>query len=159
MTSSPLKPCLIKLAHMATSTLGTRLRAAMLRRKQNPATLARAAGTTEASVSNWLNDNVKVDHVKAVQLFRIADAAGIDPRELLLDDGVRVGESPAPYASHAVKPEVLKLSIQLVTEVLEQGNRELPPAKQAEAIQIAYDLLEEGLPQAKVLRFVLAAVA
>jgi hypothetical protein len=35
----------------------------------------------------------------------------------------------------------------------------LPPHKQAEAALLAFDLLEEGLPQAKVLRFVRAAVA
>lgn len=127
-----------------------------------PADLARASDSTTATVSNWRNGMVNPEHVKAAQLFKIADALKVDGRWLLLgsfgptgvhDPGTAHGES------HPVKSEVLKLAIQQVREVLEERNKSLPPAKEAEAIQLAYDLLEEGLPQAKVLRFVLAAVA
>lgn len=144
---------------MTTNTLGTRLRSALKRTQKTPVALAKDAGTTEATISNWLNDNVQVDHVKAVQLFRIADAAGIDARELLLDDGHRVADPSSGYASHPVQHDALTIAIQLVTEALVSGKRELPPQKQAEAIQLAYELLTEGLPRAKVLRFVHAAVA
>ncbi|KAG0905567.1 hypothetical protein G6F32_017153 [Rhizopus arrhizus] len=48
-----------------------------------PADLARAAKSTTATISNWLNDHVSASHVKAAQLFRIADAAKLDARELL----------------------------------------------------------------------------
>jgi transcriptional regulator with XRE-family HTH domain len=61
-------------------TLGQRLREAMDRQDMTPASLARAADTTEATVSGWLRDIVKPDHVKAVQLFKIADAAQMSPR-------------------------------------------------------------------------------
>lgn len=144
---------------MSQSTLGSRLRAAMKRNKQTPVSLAREAGSTEATISNWLNDNVRVEHVKAIQLFKIADAARIDARELLLNDGLHLASAQDAQASHPVKQEELSMAIQLVTEVLQESEHELPPRKQAEAIQLAYDLLEEGLPRAKVLRFVLAAVA
>lgn len=141
------------------ATLAGRLREAMARKKVTPAALARAADTTEGTISNWLNEAVRPEHVKAVVLFRIAEAAGIDPRELLLGEPLRVSETQAEYTSHPVQREHLTLAIQLVSEVLEQADRTLPPAKQAEAAQLAYDLLEEGLPQAKVLRFVRTAIA
>lgn len=144
---------------MTASTLGSRLRAAIDRKALAPAQVARDAGTTEATVSNWLLDKVNIEHVKAAQLFRIADAAGIDARELLLQDGRRVAESAASYESHPVSAESLRIAIQLVTEALEKSSHALPPDRQAEAIQLAYDLLEEDLPRAKVLRFVLSAVA
>lgn len=144
---------------MTPNSLGSRLRSALKRNQKTPVALAKDAGTSEATISNWLNDNVQVDHVKAVQLFRIADAAGIDARELLLDDGRRLAEPYAEYASHPVQQDALTIAIQLVTEALASGKRDLPPPKQAEAIQLAYELLTEGLPRAKVLRFVHAAVA
>ena len=126
-----------------------------------PGALARKSASTEMTISNWLNDAVQADHVKAAQLFRIADAVGADPRELLQGAPARYGvaEAQRSYASHPVKPDVLRIALQLVAETLAEGNLELPPSKQAEATQLAYDLIEEGLPQAKVLRFVLAAVA
>lgn len=125
----------------------------------SPASLAREAGTTEATISNWLNNNVRVDHVKAIQLFKIADAAGIDARHLLLDE-VRPGEvGSGSGPSHPLLQEHLTIAIQLVSEALGKPGLTLPPAKQAEAIHLAYDLLEEGMPGAKVLRFVRAAVA
>lgn len=145
---------------MGITTLGQRLRDAMSRRQLSPAKLAVVAQSTEATISNWLNDNVRADHVKAVQLFKIADAAGISPRDLLLGEaGSRIAEPETPYPSHPVKSEHLTIALQLVSEVLEAADRALPPAKHAEAVQLAYDLLDEGLPQAKVLRFVRTAVA
>lgn len=139
---------------MKPQTLGSRLREAMERKELSPAALARDAGTSGATISNWLNDLVRPEHVKAAQLYQIADAAGINDRELLLGDA----GAPVAHSSHPVKSEVLTLALQLVYEALESRSLILPPAKQAEAVQIAFDLLEEGMPRAKVLRFVLAAV-
>lgn len=133
----------------------------MDRQKLTPAGLARASGTTEATISGWLRDNVKPDHVKAVQLFKIADAAKTSPRTLLLGGQAaeRISEDHAEYWSQPERRDVLKLAFQLVAEVLESADLQLPPDKQAEAAMLAFELLEEGLPQAKVLRFVRAAVA
>jgi transcriptional regulator with XRE-family HTH domain len=125
----------------------------------SPAGLAREASTTEATISNWLNNNVRVDHVKAIQLFKIADAAGVDARYLLLDDARQEANPADAGPSHPLLQDHLTMAIQLVSEALAKPGLTLPPAKQAEAIHLAYDLLEEGMPGAKVLRFVRAAVA
>jgi transcriptional regulator with XRE-family HTH domain len=127
-----------------------------------PAALARASHSTTATISNWRNGNVDPEHVKAAQLYRISDALGVDGRWLLLGElgPTKVQDGTAVYgASHVVKSDVLKIALQQVREVLEEAKRTLPPAKEAEAVQLAYDLIEEGLPQAKVLRFVRAAIA
>lgn len=144
---------------MPSSTLGSRLRAAMHGKQLTPAALARLAGTTEATISNWLNDNVRVDHVKAIQLFRIADSVEVDARHLLLDDTRSMAENFSRDQSQPLQHDHLTMAVQLVSEVLAKAGRELPPPKQAEAILLAYDLLEEGMPGAKVLRFVRSAVA
>lgn len=144
------------------STLQTRVQQAMDAKSWSPADLARASQSTTATISNWRNGMVVAEHVKAEQLFRIADALEVDGRWLLTGEfgSSRVNESSPGYgASHVLQRDVLKIAIQLVRDVLAEGKKTLPPAKEAEAIQLAYDLLEEGLPQAKVLRFVLAAVA
>jgi transcriptional regulator with XRE-family HTH domain len=143
---------------MPAVTLSTRLQAAMEAQSMTPADLARASQSTTATISNWRNGQVAPEHVKAEQLFRIADALKVDGRWLLTGQtGPATGT--APVASHPVKSDLLTIALQLVSEILDERDRKLPPAKHAEAAQLAYDLLEEGLPQAKVLRFVLAAVA
>jgi len=127
-----------------------------------PADLARASDTTTATISNWLNDNVVPEHVKAVQLFKIADAVQLDPRELLLGDvgpKFTVRETVDEGPSQPVQTEDWKLAFQLVAEVLDERGLSLPPDKRAEVTLIAYDLLQEGLQRAKVLRFVQAAAA
>lgn len=144
---------------MNKSSLGDRLRAAMQARNLTPAGLAREAGTTEATVSNWLNNNVRVDHVKAIQLFKIADAAAVDARYILLGESMSSPDLASQPQSQPLLQEHLTMAIQLVADVLSQSGMTLPPAKQAEAIHLAYELLEEGMPGAKVLRFVRAAVA
>lgn len=144
---------------MSTSSLGSRLRAAMQARQLTPAELARLAGATDATMSNWLNDNVRVDHVKAMQLFRIADAVGVGARHLLLGDDQETFSPEQAPQSQPLQQQYLTMAIQLVAEALAKGGLTLPPAKQAEAIHLAYELLEEGMPGAKVLRFVRAAVA
>lgn len=129
------------------------------------AEVARRASTSEATVSNWILNNVKTDHVKALMLLNIADALEMDPRELLLGEpSAAVRESRASYsASHDLQPDALTVAFQLATEVEEAAllkrGQPLPPAKRAEIAKMAYELLEEDLPRAKVLRFVLSAVS
>lgn len=143
-----------------TRTLGARLKAAIEREKLSPAEVARRAKTTEATIHNWLNDLVNPEHVKAFRLFNIADAVGLNARELLIGDAaLRVSEPGAVYESHSVKSEILTIAIQLVVEELDRRNLALPPTRKAAAIKLAYDLLDEGIPQAKVLRFVLPNAA
>ncbi|HLU91597.1 MAG TPA: helix-turn-helix transcriptional regulator [Pedomonas sp.] len=151
---------------MPPETLGQRLEATMKARGLQPAEVARRAKTTEATIHNWLKDKVRTDHVKAFQLFNIADALEADPRSLLFGQWAAAGhirEHPEePYVSQVLKQEALTLAFQLATEAeeaLQKQGRTLPSSKRAELTQLAYDLLDEDLPRAKVLRFVLAAAA
>lgn len=119
------------------------------------ADVSRAANATEATIHNWLNDKVIVEHVKAKMLYSIAKAVRVDPYQLLLGDAPRVSqirEASATYGatSQDLQPDALTLAFQLVEEALE--GRSLPPEKRAEMVQICYDLIAEGLPRAKVLR-------
>ncbi|MBN8260979.1 MAG: transcriptional regulator [Xanthomonadales bacterium] len=142
-------------------TMGQRLAAGMRRAGlEKPADLARAANTSTATASNWLTDQVVPEHVKALQLFKMADAAKMDPRELLLGEAAppHFVADPAP-ASQPLQLDQMKIAFQLVAEALDGQGLTLPPAKRAEVTLLAYDLLIEGLPQAKVLRFVKAAAA
>ena len=134
---------------------------------KNAASVANDAGTTEATISNWVTDSVSPDNVKAAMLFAIADAVKEDPRYLL--GGSRrnvaqinvVRERETAYAAEPSQPvqlETWKIAFQLVAEAL--GNDlTLPPEKQAEVTLLTHDLLTEGMPRAKVLRFVRAAAA
>lgn len=145
---------------MRDKSIGERLSLAMQRVPLSSAELARAAGTTEATVSNWINDKVHVDHVKALQLFKIADAAKMNPRELLLGEkAARVAESQAYYQSHPLQHDLLIIALQQVSEVVDVNNLPMPPAKRAELTLSVYELLADGVPEAKVLRFVRAAAA
>ena len=157
---------------MNPSTLGQRLKAAMDACAKNAAAVAVDAGTTEGTISNWVNNSVSPDNVKAAMLFAIADAVKEDPRYLLHGTRDRrlsaVREPSTPYAgpapnfgyepSQPVQLDAWKIAFQLVAEAL--GNDlTLPPDKQAEVTLLTHDLLTEGMPRAKVLRFVRAAAA
>ena len=149
---------------MDRGTLGSRLSARMAELDLHAAEVARRAKTSEATVSNWCTDKVRIEHVKASQLMNIADAVDMDARELLLGEprheNAAVHESSAVYPSQDLQPDALKLAFQLATEVshgLSARGLALPPEKLGELTQLAYELLIEGLPRAKVLRFVLAA--
>lgn len=150
------------LVAMAPGTLGTRLKAAMHQAGLTPVTLARKSASTEMTISNWLNDAVQAEHVKASQLFRIANAVGMDAQLLLLGRATRTASQAVQTTEHGDSPvqaETLRLALQLVAEILNERDSELPPAKQAEAVTLAYELLAEGLPEAKVLRFTRSAIA
>lgn len=153
---------------MPNTTLGQRLAAALLASEiGQPADLARAAKTSTATISNWMKDAVTPENVKAIQLFQIADAVGADPRYLLFGthSKPRVNDSHGSYSaqqsseSQPVKQEEWTLAFQLVAEALDDRGLTLPPAKRAEVTLLAYELLQEGLQRAKVLRFVQAAAA
>lgn len=77
------------------------------------------------------------------------------------DAGIRgfvagvVADSASHRASQPLRRDDLKMALQLATEALD--GKVLPPAKHAELVTLIYELLEEGLPEAKVLRFARAA--
>lgn len=150
---------------MTARTIGSRLSARMDERNLHAAEVARRARTSEVTVSNWINDNIHVDHVKATTLLGIADAVDMDPRYLLLGEPspiYGINESSPAYSSQDLKPDTLTLAFQLATDVqaeLGKHGKTVPPSKLGEFARLAFELLEEGLPRAKVLRFVLAAAA
>lgn len=148
---------------MAALTLGTRLAEALRERKMSPAALAREARTSEATISNWLNDNVQPDHVKAKLLFAITAAAGVEPAWLLSGEGRRdrlsVAEQAVTYGSQPVSRDTLRIALQQVSEVVDTHNLPMTPAKRAELTLAVCEMLEDGLSEAKVLRFVRAAAA
>lgn len=61
--------------------------------------------------------------------------------------------------SQPLKPETLRIALQLATEALEDRGMTMSPSKRAEFVVMLYELLEEGLPEAKVLRFARQAAA
>lgn len=150
---------------MSRDTLGQLLETQLKLLKLQPIDVARRAKTTDVTIHNWLKDKVKPENVKATQLFQIAEAVDLDARELLTGTpsrAQRLREPEGEYESQPLKPEALTLAFQLATEAedaVQKHGRTLPPSKRAELTQLAYELLDEGLPRAKVLRFVLAAVA
>jgi transcriptional regulator with XRE-family HTH domain len=84
-----------------------------------------------------------------------------DERHTSYTDDMRVRDRAARTAwddpVRPVRQDVLKAALELSAEAL--GEKALPAAKQAELITLVYELLEEGLPKAKVLRFARAASA
>ncbi len=55
--------------------------------------------------------------------------------------------------------EQLRLAIQLVSEVIANNRLTISPEKHAEIITLVLELIQEGLPQATVLRFASIAAA
>jgi transcriptional regulator with XRE-family HTH domain len=73
-----------------------------------------------------------------------------------MKEGPGVSETAPQSQSQAVRYDVLTVAIQLAEEALE--GRTLPTEKRAELVGLIYEMLEEGLPNAKVLRFARAAM-
>lgn len=148
---------------MDRSPISQRLATALDAAGMSQAQLARAVDTTTATVANWMNDKVTVEHAKADMLFRMARALRIRPEWLLYGEGQEVA-APSPSSDQAavsqpVKPDVLTIALQLTAEVLEERGKHFTPAQHAEFVSTLYELLEEGMPEAKVLRFARAAAA
>ncbi len=148
---------------MKNGTLSTRLAEALADADLKPADLARLADTTDATISNWLKGTALVEHVKAINLFRIAEVLRVSPQWLLLGEGSKsaaAGPIAGPaQSSQPVKPEVLTIAMELTSEALEGRGRELPLPKRAQLLAAIYELLEDGVPEAKVLRFARSAAA
>ena len=88
---------------------------------------------------------------------RLCAAAGVRLDWLVTaQEPMRTSENATQSAvSHALRRDDLTMALQLAAEALE--DKYLPPPKHAELVTLIYELLEEGLPQAKVLRFARAA--
>lgn len=136
------------------NTLGQRLAAAMKKAGHpRPADLARAAKSTTATISNWLNDHVSASHVKAEQLFRIADAAKLDARELLYGvNGRAVGESGNAYIPSQAHLDVWQDAYELVSHLVAENGLEIDHRRHAALDLLAFELLMDGFSRSKVAR-------
>jgi transcriptional regulator with XRE-family HTH domain len=136
------------------NTLGQRLAAAMKKAGHpRPADLARAAKSTTATISNWLNDHVSASHVKAEQLFRIADAAKLDARELLYGvSGRGVGEPGNAYIPSQAHLDVWQDAYELVSHLVAENGLEIDHRRHAALDLLAFELLMDGFSRSKVAR-------
>ena len=136
------------------NTLGQRLAAAMKKAGHpRPADLARAAKSTTATISNWLNDHVSASHVKAEQLFRIADAAKLDARELLYGvNGRGVGEPGNAYIPSQAHLDVWQDAYELVSHLVAKNGLEIDHRRHAALDLLAFELLMDGFSRSKVAR-------
>lgn len=118
-----------------------------------PADLARAAKSTTATISNWLNDHVSASHVKAEQLFRIADAAKLDARELLYGvSGLGVGEPGNAYIPSQAHMDVWQDAYELVSHLVAENGLEIDHRRHAALDLLAFELLMDGFSRSKVAR-------
>jgi len=118
-----------------------------------PADLARAADSTTATISNWLNDHVSPAHVKAEQLFRIADAAKLDARELLYGvSGLGVGERGNTYIPSQAHLDVWQDAYELVSHLVAENGLEIDHRRHAALDLLAFELLMDGFSRSKVAR-------
>ncbi|HHA2864730.1 TPA: transcriptional regulator [Stenotrophomonas maltophilia] len=135
------------------NTLGQRLAAAKKAGHPRPADLARAAKSTTATISNWLNDHVSASHVKAEQLFRIADAAKLDARELLYGvNGRGVGEPGNAYIPSQAHLDVWQDAYELVSHLVAENGLEIDHRRHAALDLLAFELLMDGFSRSKVAR-------
>lgn len=151
---------------MSKDSFTNRFAEALRRSGLSPTEIAQKAGTTDATISNWLNDKVQPDHLKASLLLKIAIILDVDPYELLFGEqshtkNRRVGETTPAYLeqSQVLNPEALRMALQLASDMICNKGLTLPPEKHADLVTLMYELLEEGLPEAKVLRFARVAAA
>lgn len=118
-----------------------------------PADLARAAKSTTATISNWLNDHVSASHVKAEQLFRIADAAKLGARELLYGvNGRGVGEPGNAYIPSQAHLDVWQDAYELVSHLVAENGLEIDHRRHAALDLLAFELLMDGFSRSKVAR-------
>ena len=125
-----------------------------------PADLARAAESTTATISNWLNDHVSPGHVKAEQLFRIADAVKLDPRELLYGmQGRGVGERGSGYYMPSeAHLDVWQDAYELVSHLIAERGLEIDHRRHAALDLLAFELLMDGFSRSKVARVVMTSL-
>lgn len=102
------------------------------------------AGLSQASLLSYLSGDTfpTLDRLAAIA------AAAEKPMTWFLGSD----EDGPGRASQGLSAEELTIAVQLATEALEQRNGTLPPAKFAELVTIIFELLRDGLPEAKVLR-------
>lgn len=119
-------------------------------------------GVSSAALQRYIKEE---NEPPFAALARLCLTAGVRLEWLASGDGAMRLEAaqvrdttPPPYeASQSVRLDELRMALQLAAEAL--GEKELPPAKHAELVSLIYELLIEGLPEARVLHFARAFAA
>ena len=87
-------------------------------------------------------------------------AAGWNLNWLITGEGPeRLEDLGGAAPSHPVSQRSLTIALQQVEEVVAEHQLPMPPARKADLTLAVAELIEEGMPEAKVLRFVRAAAA
>jgi len=115
---------------------------------------AAAAGISPAALQRYIREENTPPFDVAVRLCQAANAR---LEWLATGEGQMSQGAVADTVSQALRRDDLKMAIQLAAEAL--GDKALPPPKHAELVTLIYELLEEGLPEAKILRFARAATS
>lgn len=76
------------------SRFADRLKACIDARHTSQAEVARAAGVSGASMSDWVNDKTQAEHIKAEPLLRAAAFLHVSPMWLLTGKGARQPHAP-----------------------------------------------------------------
>lgn len=120
------------------------------------AEIARKCGFPESTVKNWADGGADPSRERCVLLAR---GTGASVLWLVTGEGpmwaADIAQAASPEQSQGLRRDDLTMALQLAAEALE--GKSLPPPKHAELVTLIYELLEEGLPEAKVLRFARAA--
>lgn len=117
------------------------------------ASIAKKCVLAESTVKKWVDG---ISDPSRGRCIRLARGTGASLLWLVAGEGP-MWETEIAQQSHSqpVRQEELTMALQLADEALE--DKFLPREKRAELTALIYDMLVEGLPQAKVLRFVRAA--
>ncbi len=87
---------------------------------------------------------------------RLCKASGVRLEWLASGEG-EMRSSDSAQAAASLNHDSLVTAIRLVGEALEGRTDELAPQKHADLLALAYELLEAGVPSAKVPHFILVA--
>lgn len=123
------------------------------------AKLARNCGISESTVKNWVDGVADPSRARCLALARGTGASllwlvsGEGPMWAKDVNSAAAGDSQ----SQVLSQESLTIAVQLAIEAVEERRGTLPPSQMAELIAIIYELLVDGLPEAKILRLARAS--
>ena len=152
-----------KVADMRKLTFPERAKAARKRVGLIPQAAADEIGCSRPTILRWEKD---ADSAGAEYLMKAAKVYKVRPQWLAMqsqDDGYPwegdAEQAEAP-ASQPLTRKHLIIAAQLVAQAYAEKRQKLPPPHAfAEILTTCYEMLDEGLPEAKVLRFVRTLVA
>lgn len=87
---------------------------------------------------------------------RLCQATGVSMEWLATGVGSDTTQGSAVASSQSVSQADLTLALQLVEEAVVNRDLPMPPDRKAELTMAVVELLVEGVPEAKVLRFIRA---